>query len=228
MLSVIIPVFNEKNTIEEIIKRVEKVFLSIKKEIIVVDDGSFDETKDILKRLKKEIDFKLIVHKKNRGKGAAVRTGIENSGGEIILIQDADLEYSPEEYQNLIEPILKNETDVVYGSRDFLNNPHSSQKYYLGGKFLTFVFNLLFGTNLTDINTGYKVFKKEVLKNIELLENDFSFCEEVTAKVVKLGYKIKEMPIQYLPRSFKQGKKIRWYKDGLKALYVIMKYRIKS
>jgi len=224
-LSIIIPVFNEQNTIEEIIKRVEAVSISLEKEIIVVDDGSFDNTKKIIEELKKQFNFILIKHPKNQGKGAVIQTGISKATGNFILIQDADLEYNPKDYPNLLEPILRGEADIVYGSRILRKNPYFSKFYFLGGQFLTFVFNLLYKTNLTDINTGYKIFKKEILKNLILKEKGFSFCEEVTAKIVKKGYKIKEVPIHYTPRDFKSGKKLRWWRDGFGGLLTIIRNR---
>ncbi|PIV45835.1 glycosyl transferase [bacterium (Candidatus Gribaldobacteria) CG_4_10_14_0_2_um_filter_33_15] len=225
-LSIIVPVFNEEESIEEIIKRIENVSIGIEKEIIVVNDGSYDETKDVLERLKRKFNFVSLEHQKNQGKGAAIRTGLLKARGDFILIQDADLEYDPKDYPILLEPLIKKEVKVVYGSRNLFENPRSSKSYFLGGQFLTFAFNLLFFEKLTDINTGYKVFAKEVLEKINLKENDFAFCEEITCKVKQLGYKIREVPIHYHPRSFKEGKKIRWYKDGLRGLWTIIKYRI--
>ena len=225
-LSIIVPVFNEEESIEEIIKRIENVSIGIEKEIIVVNDGSYDETKDVLERLKRKFNFVSLEHQKNQGKGAAIRTGLLKARGNFILIQDADLEYDPKDYPILLEPLIKKEVKVVYGSRNLFENPRSSKSYFLGGQFLTFAFNLLFFEKLTDINTGYKVFAKEVLEKINLKENDFAFCEEITCKVKQLGYKIREVPIHYHPRSFKEGKKIRWYKDGLRGLWTIIKYRI--
>lgn len=226
-VSIIVPVFNEEETIEEIIRRIEAVSLPIDKEVIVVDDGSLDNTREVLKKIKKEFDFILIEHQKNQGKGAAIKTGLSQATGDFILIQDADLEYSPEEYPILLGPLLKGEAEIVYGSRNILKNPYFSRIYFLGGQFLTFVFNLLFKTKLTDINTGYKVFKKGILENFNLKEKNFAFCEEVTCKAVKKGYKIKEVPISYTPRGFKNGKKIRWWSDGFKGLFVIIIYKIR-
>ncbi len=192
----------------------------------MIDDGSSDSTKDLLKQLKKQFNFILTEHHKNQGKGAAVKTGLSLATGDFVLIQDADLEYNPEDYSILLEPLLKREVEVVYGSRGILNNPYSYKIYLWGGRFLTFVFNLIFRTKLTDINTGYKVFAKKTLKDLNLKEKRFSFCEEITCKLIKKGYKIKEAPIRYTPREFKNGKKICWWRDGLKGLWVILKYRI--
>lgn len=228
-LSIIVPVFNEKGTIKEIIKRISKAScLGLEKEIIVIDDGSFDGTKKILENLKKDFDFILInssENQKNQGKGAAIQTGLKYITGDFVLIQDADLEYEPKDYPVLLEPLINKKADVLYGSRNLIKNPHSSFMYYLGGRFLSSVFNLLFSTNLTDINTGYKVFKSEIIKNLNLQEKDFAFCEEVTAKTIKRGHKIKEVPISYNPRAFQAGKKIR-FRDGLIGLWTIIKYRI--
>jgi glycosyltransferase involved in cell wall biosynthesis len=234
-LSIIIPVYNEEKTIEELISIVKKVDTKdIQKEIIAVDDGSKDNTLNILKKVK---DIKLIVHKKNSGKGAATRTGIKHSTGDIIIIQDADLEYDPNDYYKLIKPIIDGKTKVVYGSR-FLSNTQKERNInflrikhkkayslaYLGGRFLTHLANFLYRGNITDEPTCYKVFKADVLKNITLRCKRFEFCPEVTAKVLKKGYKIFEIPIPYNPRSFEEGKKINW-KDGLEAIWTLIKYR---
>lgn len=238
-LSIIIPVFNEEKTIEEIIKRVEAVSLPIKKEIIVVDDGSFDNTKKILKKLKKEFtphlffakkgegfNFTLIEHQKNQGKGAAIKTGLSQVTGDFILIQDADLEYNPKEYSVLLAPLLKGEAEVVYGSRISGRNRRGSWSFFWGGKILTFLANLLYGLNITDEATCYKVFKSEILKNLDLKSKRFEFCPEVTAKVAKKGIEIYEVPISYDPRKRKEGKKIKW-KDGIKAILILIKFKFK-
>ncbi len=224
-ISIIIPVFNEKNTIKEIIKKVKDVPLPIEKEIIVIDDESVDGTREILDELKEKLKFTLLKHHKNLGKGAAIKTGLSKVSGDFIIIQDADLEYDPKEYPELLNPLLSGEVKVVYGSRNISGNPRFSPLYSLGGRFLTSVFNLLFGTKLTDINTGFKVFKREVLENLKLEEKRFSFCEEITCKIIKKGYTIKEIPIKYAPRSFKEGKKIRWWRDGFRSVFVITKGR---
>jgi glycosyltransferase involved in cell wall biosynthesis len=234
-LSIIIPVYNEEKTIEELISIVKKVDTKdVKKEIIAVDDGSKDNTLNILKRIK---DIKLIVHKRNAGKGAATRTGIKHSTGDIIIIQDADLEYDPNDYYKLIKPIIDSKTKVVYGSRflsstqkernvDFLKIKHKKaySLAYLGGRFLTYLANFLYRGNITDEPTCYKVFRADVLKSINLRCKRFEFCPEVTAKVLKKGYKIFEIPIPYKPRSFEEGKKINW-KDGIQAVWTLIKYR---
>lgn len=225
-LSIIIPVFNEAKTIEEIIKRVIVApVLDYQKEIIVVDDGSNDGTEKILKSLKERYNFLFLQHPKNLGKGAAIRTGLKKVTGDFVLIQDADLEYDPYDYQKLLDALDAN-SPIVYGSRYLGQGKRGYFFYYLGGWFLTLFFNLLFGSRLTDINTGYKIFRTDIIKNVNLESNGFEFCEEVTAKILKSGYSIKEIPIHYYPRKFSQGKKIRFW-DGLIVLLAIIKYRIK-
>lgn len=223
-LSVIIPVFNEKKTILEILKRVEKAKIpGVKKEIVLVDDFSTDGTREILKGLRRK--YKVFFHSKNLGKGAAVRTGLKHAKGEMIIIQDADLEYNPQDYAKLIKPILEGKVSVVYGSRPLMKkNRWFSLLYFLGGQFICRATNLLYGSNLTDVNCGYKVFKKDIFDKIKLESNRFEFCEEVTAKILKKNYKIKEVAIQYTARSFKDGKKLNW-KDGLYAIKTLIKYR---
>lgn len=223
-LSIIIPAYNEEKTIEEIIRRIEGISLPAEKKIIVVDDASTDKTRIFLEELKNQNNLVLLHHQKNQGKGAAIKTALPYAAGDFILVQDADLEYDPKDYPALLTPLLKNETDIVYGSRNLKKNPRSSISFYWGGKLLTFILNLLFGTKLTDINTGYKVFKRKVLENIKLEESGFAFCEEVTCKALKKGYRIKEVPINYYPRTRQQGKKIYW-KDGLYGVWVIFKHR---
>ena len=226
-LSVIIPVFNEKTTIKKVINIVNEV--DITKEIIVVDDGSNDGTRETLAKLN-SVGIKKLFHKKNRGKGAAIRTGLANVTGDIVIIQDADLEYDPQEYPQLIQPILDGKADVVYGSRFQNLSAHRDLPYhfyytfYLGVKILNLLTYLLYGAKLTDEATCYKVFKAEVIKNINLKCERFEFCPEVTAKVCKKGYKIHEVPISYRGRRFDEGKKINW-KDGLEAIYTLIKYR---
>jgi len=224
-LSIVIPAYNEEKTIKELLGLVKKAKIGdIKKEIIVVDDGSIDNTLKILR----EIDeIKLISHKKNSGKGAATRTGIKHATGDIIIIQDADLEYNPDDYGKLIEPILQKKEKVVYGSR-LLNKKkakYSKFSFFVGGKIMTIATNLLYpSAKLTDEPTCYKVFRSDILKNIDLKCKRFEFCPEVTAKVLKKGIRIKEIPISYYPRSVKEGKKINW-KDGLEGVWTLLKYR---
>lgn len=227
-LSVIIPAYNEVKTIDKIIKRVKGVKLkNIKKEIIIIDDFSTDGTREKLKKIKdKNIkNIRVFFHKKNFGKGMAVRTGLKHSRGDIIIIQDADLEYYPEEYPKLIKPILEKKTKVVYGSR-FLKKPKPRYRiYYFGNILLSMFTNILYGSNISDMETCYKVFTKDVIKSIKLRAKRFDFEPEITSKILKRDYKIIEVPISYKSRSVEEGKKIGW-KDGLKAFLVLLKYRL--
>jgi glycosyltransferase involved in cell wall biosynthesis len=227
-LSVIIPVYNEINTIGEILSRVLEVDLP--KEVIVVDDCSMDGTREFLKEWevgrKKESkdEVRIFYQPQNMGKGAALRSGFKEATGEIVIIQDADLEYHPHEYPKLIEPILDGRAEVVYGSR-FLGTPRRVLmfRHTLGNKLLTFLSNLCTDLNLTDMETGYKVFKKEVLEHLLLKSNRFGFEPEVTAKIAKMNYRIYEVPISYSGRDYWEGKKIKWM-DGLKAIFSILRY----
>jgi len=222
-LSIIIPVYNEKETILEILKRVENVDLSLEKEIIIIDDGSIDGTKEILKKL--EGQYKILYHSKNQGKGAVLRTGFKQANGDFTLIQDADLEYDPQEYHQLLKPLIQNKTDIVYGSRNLKDNPRFKKSYYWGVLFISWLTNILYGSKLTDVYTCYKVFKTPIFKAMDLKSNGFEFEEEVTVKALKKKYRILEVPISYYPRSFIEGKKINW-RDGIKAILVMIKYRI--
>src|SRR3989338_2367550 len=222
-LSIITPVFNEKETVEEIIKRVIAAStLDYQKEIIVVDDGSNDGTEKILENLRGKFNFLLLRHPQNLGKGAAIKTAIKQVTGYIILIQDADLEYDPNDYQELLRA-LSNNSPVVYGSRNLGKVKRGYFLYFLGGRFLTAFLNIMFCSKLTDINTGYKLFRTDIIKNLDFESNGFEFCEEVTAKILKSGYSIKEIPIHYYPRKFSEGKKIR-FGDGLIGIWTIIKY----
>jgi glycosyltransferase involved in cell wall biosynthesis len=221
-LSVVIPVYNEKNTILEVLDRVRKV--NIPKEAIVVDDFSTDGTRDVLQKLHPSDDLRIILQTVNQGKGAALRAGFAVVSGDIVIIQDADLEYDPAEYPNLIQPILANKADVVFGSR-FLGGPHRVLLFWhwVGNHFLTTLSNMLTDLNLTDMETCYKAFRAEVLKKITLRENRFGFEPEFTAKVAKAKYRVYEVPISYSGRDYSEGKKIGW-KDGVAAIYFILKY----
>ena len=220
-LSVVIPVYNEKETLPQILEKVKKV--QIPKEIIIVDDGSTDGTREFLQGLKED-GIKVIFHDKNRGKGAALRTGFKEITGDIVIIQDADLEYDPKEYPKLLEPILDGRADVVYGSR-FLGGPHRVLFFwhYVGNKLLTLFSNMFTNLNLTDMETCYKVFRAEVIKNLDLKSNRFTIEPEITVKVAKAGYRIYETPISYSGRDYKEGKKITW-KDAFPAMWAIVKY----
>jgi glycosyltransferase involved in cell wall biosynthesis len=223
-LSVIIPVYNEKNTIEEIIHRVLNVEIGLEKEIIVVDDCSQDGTREILEELNHP-NIKVCFHSKNQGKGAALQTGFSKAEGDIILIQDADLEYDPREYPILLEPILDGRADAVYGSR-FLGSPHRVLFFwhYIGNRFLTTFSNMLSNLNLTDMETCYKAFKGEILKKITVKSKRFGFEPEITIKLAKLKCRIYEVPISYSGRDYNEGKKIGW-KDGIAAIFHIIRFK---
>ena len=223
-LSVVIPVYNEKNTIEEIISRVQAVDVGIKKEIILVDDCSNDGTREILEKLTQD-NIKVYFHSKNQGKGASLQTGFSNVEGDIILIQDADLEYDPREYSKLLEPILDGRADAVYGSR-FLGGPHRVLFFwhYVGNKILTTLSNITSNLNLTDMETCYKVFKREILDKITLKSKRFGIEPEITIKLAKMKCRIYEVPISYSGRDYSEGKKIGW-KDGVSAIFHIFKYK---
>jgi len=223
LLSVIIPVFNEKKSVLKIIGKVQE--LNISKEIIVVDDFSNDGTRKVLEELHGEEGMKFVFLNKNHGKGFAIRKGLEKISGEIVIIQDGDLEYDPGDYYKLVELIVRGKYGVVYGNRFESGRVEGiSNLFYYGNKFLTFLTNLLFRVKLSDMETCYKVFKSEVIKGLCLRENRFAFEPEVTAKVLKKGYKILEVPINYFPRSDKEGKKIK-LRDGFRAVWVLGRER---
>lgn len=224
-LSVIMPCYNERNSIEEIIKAV--LDSPVNKEIIIVDDFSTDGTREILKTKLEEKVTKVLYHDKNMGKGAALRTGIAHATGDIVIIQDADLEYNPQEYPKLIKPILDGRADVVYGSRLSGSDEHRVLYFWhmLGNKFLTLLSNMFTNINLTDMETCYKVFRKDVLTKLRIEEDRFGFESEITAKIAKLKCRIYEVGISYRGRTYQEGKKIGW-KDGLRTLWCIIKYNI--
>jgi glycosyltransferase involved in cell wall biosynthesis len=223
LLSVVMPVYNERETIEEIIRRVLAVPLRI--QLIVVDDGSKDGTRDILAELQRELCFQLILQERNQGKGAALRRGFQEASGDLVIIQDADLEYSPEEYPQLIELICQGRADVVYGSRFLGRHRVFMFSHYLGNRIVTLLTNILYNTMLTDMETCYKVMRAGIVKGMNLQSNGFGIEPEMTAKIFKGGHRVYEIPITYDGRGYEQGKKITW-RDGVVALWVLLKYRV--
>jgi len=223
LLSVLIPAYNEIKSIHTLIEKVQSVPLT--KEIIIVDDGSKDGTRELLATYQSVPNIQVYYHEHNQGKGAAIRTAIQHMTGDIAIVQDADLEYEPQDYMALVQPIIDGKEKVVYGSR-FLNreNRHSYMTFYIGGQVVTMLTNILYNQRLTDEPTCYKVFEADFLRSIPLECTRFEFCPEVTAKVAKRGIRIKELPINYYPRSIAEGKKISWF-DGIEAIWVLLKYR---
>ena len=241
-LSIIIPVYNEATTLREIVRRVRAVNVVVpvgfdadgnddqpvrlEKEIIVVDDGSEDGSREIAQEEEAHGGVRAFYHENNRGKGAAVRTGFQNATGDFLVIQDADLEYDPREYRLLLQPLLEGRADVVYGSR-FRGGPTKTMFFIhmLGNRFLTLVTNILYDTILSDMETCYKCFRSEVIRDIPLRARGFEFEPEVTAKVLKRGHRIYEVPISYTGREFTEGKKLNPWREGLKAVWMLVKYR---
>ena len=224
ILSIIIPCYNEENNIKQIIEKVLDSPVE-NKEIIIVDDCSTDKTRTVLENEIKPLVSQIIYHEKNSGKGAALRTGFKHATGDAVIIQDADLEYNPGEYVRVVEPIFNDEADIVYGSRFLTNKSVGGYRLnYIANKVLTFVSNLFTGLKLTDMETCYKVFKREIIQSIDIKEKRFGFEPEITAKISKGNYRINEVPISYRPRTKEEGKKIG-LKDGIRALYCIVKYR---
>ena len=239
-LSIVMPVYNEIGTLTEIVRRVRAVKLAVDvgygadngsviefdREIVIVDDGSTDGTGDVLKKLIGKPDVIVVLHERNQGKGGAVRTGLQHASGDVILIQDADLEYDPRDYPALLKPIVEGRSKVVYGSR-FRGGPTRTMFFWhmIGNHFLTLVTNILFNTILSDMETGYKVFTREVAEKLDLRSPGWGFDPEITAQILKQGYRIYEVPISYTGREFEEGKKISW-RDGLTVLWTLVRCRL--
>ena len=225
-LSVIVPVFNERATVAEIVRRMRKVELPLDVEIIMVNDASVDGTAEILKALE-DSTVRVVHHESNAGKGAAVRTGLSHARGDLILIQDADLEYDPDDWPKLLNPVLKGKAEVVYGSRFTGEHRNMLFTHWVGNRLLSLVTNVLYNTTLSDMETCYKLFDRRALEDIDIRSNRFDFEPEITAKVLRRGYRIYEVPISYAGREYDEGKKITW-KDGVQALLTLVRYRFWS
>jgi glycosyltransferase involved in cell wall biosynthesis len=222
-LSVIVPVFNERNTVAEIVRQMRAVDLPVEREIVIVDDGSGDGTRDVLSQLA-DSTVHVVLHPHNRGKGAAIRTGLAQVTGDLVLIQDADLEYDPDDWPKLLAPILKGRAQVVYGSRFTGERRNMLFLHWIGNRFLSLLTNVLYNTTLSDMETCYKLFDRELIDSIDLRSERFDFEPEVTAKILRRGIRIYEVPISYSGREFDEGKKITW-RDGVVAVKTLVKYR---
>jgi glycosyltransferase involved in cell wall biosynthesis len=222
-LSVIVPVFDERNTVVEIVRRMRKVELPVELEIVIVDDGSTDGTRDVLRQLA-DSTVRVINHDVNRGKGAAIRSGLAHVTGDLVLVQDADLEYDPEDWPKLLAPIMRGKAQVVYGSRFTGERRNMLFLHWVGNRFLSLVTNVLYNTTLSDMETCYKLFDRKLIDGIPLRAQRFEFEPEVTAKILRRGIRIYEVPISYTGREFDEGKKITW-RDGFIALWTLVKYR---
>jgi glycosyltransferase involved in cell wall biosynthesis len=227
-LSVIVPVFNERNTVVEVLRRMRTIELpdGIEREIIVVDDGSADGTRDVLRQLG-DSTVRIVMHDRNRGKGAAVRTGFAHATGEYVLIQDADLEYDPEDWPKLLHPVLRGRARVVYGSRFTGERRNMLLLHWIGNRFLSMVTNVLFNTTLSDMETCYKLIERDLVSGLRLHSDSFDIEPEITAKILKRGIRIYEVPISYSGREFDEGKKLTW-RDGLSALRTLVVYRFRD
>jgi glycosyltransferase involved in cell wall biosynthesis len=222
-LSVIVPVFNERNTVAEIVRQMRAVDLPVEREIVIVDDGSGDGTRDVLSQLA-DSTVHVVLHPHNRGKGAAIRTGLAQVTGDLVLIQDADLEYDPDDWPKLLAPILKGRAQVVYGSRFTGERRNMLFLHWIGNRFLSLLTNVLYNTTLSDMETCYKLFDRELIDSIDLRSERFDFEPEITAKILRRGIRIYEVPISYSGREFDEGKKITW-RDGVVAVKTLVKYR---
>lgn len=222
-LSVIVPVYDERNTVVEIVRRMRAVELPVDLEIVIVDDGSTDGTRDVLRQLA-DSTVRVVLHERNQGKGAAIRTGLEKVTGDLVLIQDADLEYDPEDWPKLLNPLLRGKAQVVYGSRFTGERRNMLFLHWIGNRFLSLVTNVLYNTTLSDMETCYKLFDRTVLDGITINASRFEFEPEITAKLLRRGIRIYEVPISYTGREFEEGKKITW-RDGFIALWTLVKYR---
>jgi glycosyltransferase involved in cell wall biosynthesis len=222
-LSVVVPVFNERNTVIEIVRRMRQVDLPLELEIVIVDDGSSDGTRAILPQLE-DSTVRVVLHPENRGKGAAIRTGLAHTTGDLVLIQDADLEYDPQDWPKLLNPVLRGKAQAVYGSRFTGERRNMLFWHWMGNRFLSLVTNVLYNTTISDMETCYKLVDRALLDGLELKANRFDFEPEITAKLLRRGVRIYEVPISYTGRDFDEGKKISW-RDGFVALWTLVKYR---
>jgi glycosyltransferase involved in cell wall biosynthesis len=223
-LTVIVPVYNERNTVAEIVRRMRRVEMPVDVEIIMVNDASWDGTGEILKALE-DSTVRVVHHPDNAGKGAAIRTGLAHARGDLVLIQDADLEYDPDDWPRMLNPVLKGKAEVVYGSRFTGERRNMLFTHWLGNRFLSLVTNVLYNTTLSDMETCYKLFDRRVLEGMDIRANGFDFEPEVTAKILRRGYRIYEVPISYAGREYAEGKKITW-RDGYRALWTLLRYRL--
>jgi glycosyltransferase involved in cell wall biosynthesis len=222
-LSVIVPVYDERNTVGEIVRRMRAVDIPLEREFVLVDDGSTDGTREVLRQLT-DSTVRVVYHENNLGKGAAIRSGLDQVSGDLVLVQDADLEYDPEDWPKLLAPVLRGKAQVVYGSRFTGERRNMLFLHWMGNRFLSLVTNVLYNTTLSDMETCYKLFDRRVLAGINLRSSRFDFEPEVTAKVLRQGIRIYEVPISYAGREFHEGKKITW-RDGVVALWTLVKYR---